>query len=102
MWMHRTVVGGRVDLGEVVAQIIASWSPRDCVVAESNLITDPEVTHINSFRALKMHCTVGDTQSGAIVSENRCRGLRITEISKGLPGGQSGLAIAERSSDLGR
>jgi len=46
-----------VSLGEVVAKIIASGSPRDCVVAESYSITDPEVTHINGFRALNTNCT---------------------------------------------
>ena len=90
-----------MGFGEVVRQVrFISRSPENFVVAISDPISNPIVTHIDCFRALQSDRSIGNTIGSGIISDYRYCFLGIAEVYQSLSGIHSRLAIDKETGVL--
>ena len=95
------MVMNRVRFSKKICQIELASFPSNFACFVLNLITNPMVTHVNSFGPLQIECTVSDTHRTEVVTKDFSLSLWVSQIRQCVNNTDSGLTDYECCGILG-
>ena len=100
-WANSPMVGARVVLGGVIAQIFATRAPDYLKNTLCLLAHQPKISHVHCTGPLAFNCAVRDPHRGRIIAMNGGGGLWVAQLLEGKSQYFCFLCVEEEGAEFG-